>query len=56
MKVISYYQGEIWLTGTIVHFGERTAVVKNDSNNFLHVLDINSLKVIEETNEDQETK
>lgn len=47
MRVTSYFNGEVWMTGEVIAFlPDRTAVVKNDAG-FLSALDINSLKVVE---------
>lgn len=47
MRVISYFNGEVWMTGEVITFlPDRIAVVKNDANGFLSTLDINSLKVV----------
>lgn len=52
MRVTSYFNGEVWMTGEVIAFlPDRIAVVKNDANGFLSTLDINSLKVIENDNE-----
>jgi hypothetical protein len=48
MRVTSYFNGEVWMTGEVIAFlPDRTAVVKNDANGFLSTLDINSLKIVE---------
>lgn len=48
MRVISYYQGEVSMTGEVIAFlPDKKAVVKNDTNGFLYTLEIDSLRVVE---------